>query len=124
AGVRAAALPPLRTAAVVGREVDPALLEAMQPGLDFEAWTTACARAGVLAVRDGQWRFAHDKLREQLLDDLPPALRRSLHRTVAEAIERLHGGRDEDVTALRHHWREGGEPAPGARATDPARWVR
>src|SRR5262245_31738818 len=111
------ALPPLRTAAVVGREVDPALLEAMHPALDFEAWTTACARAGVLAVRDGQWRFAHDKLREQLLDDLPPALRRSLHRTVAEAIERLHGGRDEDVTALAHHWREVGEPAREARHT-------
>ncbi|HLY38816.1 MAG TPA: AAA family ATPase [Candidatus Binatia bacterium] len=109
------ALPALRTAAVAGREIDATLLGAVHPGLAFDPWSAKCARAGVLGVRDGAWRFAHDKLREQLLDDLASALRASLHRTVAEAIARLAGDHDEHVTALAHHWRAAGEPAREAR---------
>jgi eukaryotic-like serine/threonine-protein kinase len=73
-----------------------------------------CAEAGVLEVRDEKWRFAHDKLREQLLEDLSADVHRILHRSVAEAIEREYPGQPAYVTALAHHWQQAVEPAKEA----------
>jgi tetratricopeptide (TPR) repeat protein len=101
------ALPALNTAAVMGRMVDAPLLSALHPGLDASEWMGSCATAAVLEARDDCWRFAHDKLREQLLADLSPEVRRGLHRRVAEAME-ADGG-SERVMALAHHWREAGD---------------
>ena len=61
-------------------------------------------------LRDGGWRFAHDKLREQLLEDLDAGARRALHRPVAEAMERVYADRRDYFTALAHHWGQAGEP--------------
>jgi tetratricopeptide (TPR) repeat protein len=105
------ALDVLRTAAVVGRAIDTQLLGATHPGLDPEPWLMSCANAAVLEVRDQRWRFAHDRLREQLLDDLTPEVRRALHRRVAEAIEREYPEQAASVTALAHHWQQAAEPA-------------
>jgi hypothetical protein len=101
----------LQTAAVIGREIDAAALRIAHVGLDVEQWTAACARCAVLDVRDGRWGFAHDKLREQLLDDLPAAVRRDLHRTAATAIERAHPGSRQHMAALAYHWGEAGDLA-------------
>src|SRR5262245_18656464 len=60
--------PALETAAVIGRAIDGDLLRALHPDLDLDLWTAACCSAAMLAVQDGEWRFAHDKLREQMLD--------------------------------------------------------
>ena len=65
----------------------------------------------MLEVRETRLRFAHDKLREQLVDDLAPAALRTLHLDVACAIEELYANREDHVTALAHHWREAGQPA-------------
>jgi hypothetical protein len=100
----------LRTAAVTGRVVDAAVLRRVHPEMDLTTWTDACTVASVLEVRDQSWRFAHDKLREQLLADLSPAVLRGIHRRVAEALEAATGNRDDGVTALAHHWREAGDP--------------
>ncbi len=96
---------PLRTAAVIGRQIDRRLLAALHPDLDLDAWLATCATYNVLSVREQQWQFAHDKLREQLLRDLA-AQSRQLHAAVARAIEALEPDR---VTALAYHWREAGD---------------
>ena len=105
--VPAGALAVLETAAVIGREIDPPLLRAIHPELDLDAWASSCVQSAVLEHRDRRWRFAHDKLREQLLGDLSEGERNEHHRDVASALERE---RPEQVTALAHHWHQGGVP--------------
>ncbi|PYO40062.1 MAG: serine/threonine-protein kinase PknK [Gemmatimonadetes bacterium] len=112
-----AALAALNSAAVAGRAVDPALLEAVHPDLVFDEWAEHCAAAAVLELHDQCWRFVHDRLREQLLAELSPASLPQLNREVAEALERLYPDRGELFTALAHHWREAGD---AARETDYA----
>jgi hypothetical protein len=102
--------PALETAAVSGRMIDAAVLQAVHPDLDLDGWVQRCAAAAVLELREQTWLFTHDRLREQLLNDLEPEALRSRHRQVAEALERLHPNRAEFVTALAHHWQEAGEP--------------
>src|SRR5262245_53569022 len=102
------ASPALRTAAVCGRQIDPAIVQALHPDVDLATWTAECAAAAVLEVREESWWFSHDKLREQILADLPPATRRELHHRVAETMETFASGRDDLVTALAYHWREAG----------------
>lgn len=104
------AIAALRTAAVAGRAVDLGVLRHVHPDVDVSAWLEACTDAAVLEVRDQSWRFVHDKLREQLLADLSPAVLRDVHRRVAEALEPSARVRDDGVTALAHHWREAGDP--------------
>src|SRR5205814_36758 len=101
----------LKVAAVAGRRIDLDLLRALEPELALGEWTTTCARTGVLELRDEQWRFAHDKVREQILDDLSPFARRELHRRVATAIDARFTARADDLTARAHHGRQAGEPA-------------
>jgi tetratricopeptide (TPR) repeat protein len=102
-------LPALETAAVSGRLIDAALLHAVHPDVDFDAWAQRCAAAAVLELREQAWLFTHDRLRDQLLNDLEPESLRSRHRRVAEALEHLYPGRAEFVTALAHHWRQAGD---------------
>ena len=61
---RAAAgdVPPLESAAVIGRNIDPRLMHALHPDLLLDGWSERLAAAAVLELRDQNWRFAHDKL--------------------------------------------------------------
>ena len=99
----------LQTAAVIGREIDVEAMRIAHGGLDLDQWTVACARAAVLDLREGRWEFAHDKLREQLLDDLSPDVRRALHRAAAHAIEQAHPFSRQHLAALAHHWGAAGD---------------
>ncbi|RKG84952.1 serine/threonine-protein kinase [Corallococcus terminator] len=92
----------LDVAALLGRELDLLVLQCAAPGVDVEAWLTDCAAAAVLDVADGRWRFAHDKLRERLLEDLSPAFRPALHRRAAQALEAAHP--TGHAAALSYHW--------------------
>ena len=65
----------------------------------------------MLQLRDQRWQFVHDKLRDQLLDDLGAERRRALHRHVAEALERERATRAVPMATLAHHWSEAGEPS-------------
>ena len=107
----------LRVAAIHGRQVDVALLRQAAPGVDVERWLSDCAAAAVLDVADGRWRFAHDKLREGVLEELPDTERPGLHRRVAEALEAAYGGGSEWTAALCYHWGAAGD---GAREADYA----
>ena len=62
------ARPLLRLAAVAGRELDLDVLRALDTGeTSLERWLDTCSSAAVLDVQEDRWRFAHDKLRENLL---------------------------------------------------------
>ncbi|WP_214102730.1 BTAD domain-containing putative transcriptional regulator [Acrocarpospora catenulata] len=93
----------LRSAAVLGREVDADVLIAM-PGSDEEAVLDGL-EAGVLAglldePRPGHVRFAHVLVRETLYEDIPRLRRARIHGKVLTALEAV---RPRDVGALGHH---------------------
>jgi tetratricopeptide (TPR) repeat protein len=98
-----AARPLLELAAVAGTELDLDLLRALAPETDLDRWLTTCADVAVLAVEAGRWRFAHDKLREWILETLGEAA--ELHRRVAETLERSFPERVERQAArLAYHY--------------------
>ncbi len=101
----------LKLAAVAGRQLDPQLLMAAMPELDWDAWLTAGANAAILDVADGQWRFAHDKLRATILADLEKAERALLHGRVAQALETVYPRNIAYAETLAEHWEQAGEPA-------------
>ncbi|AKJ05532.1 serine/threonine protein kinase [Archangium gephyra] len=99
----------LRLAAIIGRDIHEELLRAAEPSVELPAWLGACSDAAVLEVTGNRWRFAHDKLREGLVDSLSPALTRALHRKAAEVISQVHRDEAEWVAALAHHWGQAGD---------------
>jgi tetratricopeptide (TPR) repeat protein len=110
----------LQGAAVVGRDIDLDLMHTLYAGADLDSWVNTCAGAAVLVMQDGNWRFAHDKLREQLLADLSPDTARLLNRGVAEALELTHPGAPQYFSALAHHWRAADNPAREADYVEKA----
>ncbi len=110
----------LKLAAVVGRELDLPLMQlilespASQAIIDYpvsglDNWLTICANRAVFEMQDGSWRFAHDKLREALLDSLSDLERAAFHYLSAEAIEAAYpDDLDRFASALAGHWREAG----------------
>jgi predicted ATPase len=81
------------------------LLRGLDPNVNVEAWLNRCARARVLEVYEGRWRFAHDKLREAVISSLVPEEQRKLHRQVAEAIEeRYRADLSTLYSRLAYHW--------------------
>jgi predicted ATPase len=111
----------LELAAVVGREVDAELLESVDPIGESRAMAaveTLLVAQVLEEGRDGNFRFAHDKLREVAYEQIPADRRRGLHRSVALVIEDGLEGLDErsrHSTTLSHHWYR----SIGNRATEP-----
>jgi tetratricopeptide (TPR) repeat protein len=115
----------LATAAVVGPEFEPAVVErAAGVGEDevFAALEDATAARLLVEVPGARYRFAHALVRATLYDELSAPRRVALHRRVAEAIESLHGrALDDYLPALAHHWARASAPAADtARAVDYA----
>jgi len=54
-------------------------------GLNLDDWLLVCADAAILEVHDGNWRFSHDKLREQLIADLDEDQLQLIRRHVQKA---------------------------------------
>jgi hypothetical protein len=93
----------LKRAAVAGRRLDVALLQHLG-GLDPADWLLRLANASVLDWHEGQWRFAHDKLREAVLAALEDTEVERLHAQVGDALEVLHADNlDPCAPALAHH---------------------
>ena len=111
----------LELAAVFGREIDADMIEAVE--LLGEPQMMAAVEALLVAQvleesRDGQFRFAHDKIREVAYEQIPPPRRRALHRAVAHALEARHAGGDgrgRHSATLAHHWYR----SIGDRAAEP-----
>ncbi|MEQ8675036.1 MAG: protein kinase [Aggregatilineales bacterium] len=106
------ALPLLRLTAVAGRELDLPLIRALAEALaknsdhaiDVDHWLTDCAEIAVLEVSEDTWRFAHDKLREGLLDDLTEDALRESHAMIAATMETLYADDELKAARLTHHW--------------------
>jgi predicted ATPase len=94
----------LHLAAVLGRQMDLDLLRFAEPSENLDGWLTTLADAAVLEIHAGRWRFAHDRLRQGVLDELADDVRPRLHRRAAEAIEAVYPGDAGQVAALAHHW--------------------
>jgi serine/threonine protein kinase/tetratricopeptide (TPR) repeat protein len=105
------ALPLLKVAAVAGRQLDLRVLrELMGTEINYDKILSQCADAAVLEVEGTTWRFAHSKLQDGVLRDLPPEERRELHKQVAEATEKLYEYSSKTAAALAYHWRSAENP--------------
>ncbi len=94
----------LTLAAIIGREIDPYILRTAAPEVAFGYWLSVCSNASVIEADGGQWRFAHDKLREALLGPLTMAESEALHAVAAETIEVVYGDSAAQAPRLAHHW--------------------
>jgi serine/threonine protein kinase/tetratricopeptide (TPR) repeat protein len=99
----------LQLAAVAGRELDLAILEQVKGSWKLDEWLAVCANCAVLEVQDGNWRFAHDKLRHATLEAIPESERPYFHRQVAKAIEAQYPNEPEQAAILAQHWRSAGD---------------
>jgi len=114
----------LKLAAVQGRTLDLRVLEAIDPAFDFPLWLVACDDAAVLEVYERTWRFAHDRLRDAILQGVLPQQRADLHWQVATALETVYADNPDYAEALMRHWGETGdklkEQAYAKRAAEEA----
>ena len=106
------ARPLLRLAAVAGRQLDLAVLRCFEPRL--EPWLYLAADAAVVEISDQAWRFAHDKIRESLLQDLAAEEKQRLHLELASALEATYPGAASQAAALAKHYQRGGNPVKAA----------
>jgi hypothetical protein len=102
----------LQAAAVVGREfalVVAADVAGVTPAA-LEDATNEGRRAELLGdAGPGRLRFSHALVAETLAADLAPTVRARLHRTAAEALERLHGDDPgAPLAEIAQHWLAGG----------------
>lgn len=102
--------PLLKLAAIAGRQVDPAVLQHLAKEVDVETFLGDVANASVIEVSEGQWRFAHDKLREGVLESVTDLQRPELHRMIAEAMEAVYPNAADNAPALARHWKIAGNP--------------
>jgi DNA-binding winged helix-turn-helix (wHTH) protein len=99
----------LRTAAVLGRGFDLALLAriAGEPPPALLERVGEGVAAGVLVedrARPGAFAFAHALVRQTLYEELPAPRRIELHRRAAEALEATFAGSDEaPLSEIAHH---------------------
>jgi hypothetical protein len=98
----------LQLAAILGREIDPAVLAEAGVGRDIEPFLQICDRLAILEGHGGHWRFTHEKVRDGALQDVDPGTRAALHRRVASTIEYRSGGDPDWFPVLAFHWLEGG----------------
>ena len=110
----------LGPAAVIGREFDQPLLEALvdPAGGDLLDALDECVAARVLdeLPTTGSYAFSHALIQETLQAQLTAARRARFHRRIGEALESgHHGPLDDNAPALAHHFREAGdEPSKAA----------
>jgi hypothetical protein len=127
----------LQSAAVLGREVDVAVLRTMV-GVEEDILVAALEEADAAQVLDEVrargaplYRFSHALIQQTLVEELSLLRRQRLHLRAAEAIERVHArGLDRHLTSLARHYREAGAAAEPAtvvaitrRAAEAARAV-
>ncbi len=100
----------LQSAALIGRTVDPKLMRVLAPTLTLENWLFTCSEAAVLEIRDEQWQFSHDKLRQEVLRGLPDDQRPVRNRQAAQAIETAYPDAPDRAPLLMSLWAAAGDP--------------
>ncbi len=117
----------LTLAAVIGREFDFDLLEAVTGGdpeemIDLLDAASAAALVREVAEVPGRYTFSHALTQHTLYQQMGAVRRSRAHRRVAEAIEAAAGRRPgARAGELAHHWLNAPQPANSAKAMDYAR---
>ena len=101
----------LGAAAVVGREIDRAVLLTLAAPLEWSqreilAALDVVCQARLLTETGERYVFAHDLIREVIGRDVSAARQATLHQQVAEALEQQPG--EPPVEVLAHHYRQAG----------------
>jgi DNA-binding SARP family transcriptional activator/tetratricopeptide (TPR) repeat protein len=97
-------------AAVIGRRFDFPLVQrtASLTERDAAEGVEELVRFRVLRGSEEGLEFSHDRIREVAIEELPPALRKALHRRVAESLEEVYQGElARHALALGMHYRHG-----------------
>lgn len=105
------ARPLLQWAAVGGRQLDMAVLRHIfaTKAPQIDRWLNECADAAVLEVEDGQWRFAHNKLRDGALDELDSDTFMRLSHETAIAVEIVYEvSTRQNAELLAYYWGSAG----------------
>ncbi len=111
--LEAPAIEMLRVAAVIGREVDAALLErvVLLAEDEFLSALDEALAAGLLVESDeqpGEYVFSHALIRETLYEGMSVPRRARVHKRVGEAIEAAQGRRQERyLPELAYHFTRG-----------------
>jgi tetratricopeptide (TPR) repeat protein len=104
--------PLLPGAALAGRQLDPVLLQQLIVQLDasinLDDWLIHCVAAVVLEMDKGQWRFADEALRLDLLDALNQAEQQFWHQQIATAMETVYAHDLAHAHSLAYHWQQVG----------------
>ena len=104
----------LRIAAIIGREIDVEVLRTAAPEVNLDSLLLACGENAIFEGYGYQWRFTHDKIREAVLTEIGPGLRRDLSLKVATAMESIYGAAADRVQAQAVLWTEAGVPEKAA----------
>ena len=111
----------LGTAAVLGTEFDVGVLATMTDHSEPECTAVLgeAARAALVVAGSsrGDWRFAHDLIRDAIVAGIDADKQRGLHRRAAEVIEKRHASWLEPVLFdLAEHWARAAVGGDEARA--------
>jgi tetratricopeptide (TPR) repeat protein len=93
------ALAILQPAAVLGKELDPDLLADLlgRSHTDLLEFLGEARRRHLVWSHDGRWAFVHDKIRQAVLEAIPPDERRRLHLAAARHLEEHHRERTFEI---------------------------
>lgn len=111
----------LQIAAVYGRELDLEIIEdvinrqRVNNARQIDNWLVECSTAALIEVGENRWRFTHDKIRQEILSQIPSTKRRRLHEYVAISIEHQYENLDEYAALLSYHWNMAGDVAKEAK---------
>ena len=108
----------LRWAAVLAPRIDAETLSRVT-GVDWNRIgevLESAARRSMLQPAGQGFRFSHELIARSIYGSISPARRRTMHRRVAELLERDSALDAERAADLAHHAAQSGDPALAARA--------
>ena len=102
---------------ILGQRIDVSLLQHLVGGTRLTVMKRLHAleqRYGLIESDEHGFQFAHNKIREIIYQELPPALARECHLMVAQVIEQNYADELDDYTyQLARHYVEGGDVEHG-----------
>ena len=121
----------LKLTGLTGRQIDPALvnhyLRKVQPESPYsvDQFLLLCSNAAILELYNGSWRFAHDKIRQGIVQLIEEEALARYHTEIAIAYESCYPADASIAEHLVTHWQAAGDrQKEGRYAYDAARYFR
>jgi len=102
--------PLLCVAALVGRELDLKILRNADTAVQLEAWLLDCSEAAVIEMNQERWEFSHEKLRQEILQQLSSENEKLYAERAAKAIEQAYTDRKDFAPLLIRLWAKAHNP--------------